>query len=131
MSIGAIGGGMGVGMGASIGGMGAVPAAAPAMAPSMGGNAPSGGGVSAPVSSTQVTISAAAQKAMATDAQQVGASFSISTDASGHHYAGGVDANGFSISVATVTQAPAASDMNLDDLVALAVLALLLKEQQQ
>lgn len=127
MSVGAIGGG-GMGMGMA-GGMGAVAPAAPAaVAPSMGGAAT--GGASAPVSSTQVTISAAAQKAMATDGLQVGASFSVTTDAAGHHYAGGVDANGFSISVATLTQAPSAADHKLDDLVAAVLLALLLKEKQ-
>lgn len=125
MSIGAVGAVGAVGPSMSVAPMGSVSAASPAAS----------GGIGAPSSAqsvspgTQVTISAAAQKAMATDNQQVGMSFSISTDGTGHHYSGNVDANGFSINVAG--GAPSASnDSRLDDLVAAVLLALLLKDKQ-
>ncbi len=125
MSIGAVGAVGAVGPSMSVAPMGSVSAASPAASGGIG--APSSAQSVSP--STQVTISAAAQKAMATDNQQVGMSFSISTDGAGHHYSGNVDANGFSINVAG--GAPGASnDSRLDDLVAAVLLALLLKDKQ-
>lgn len=125
MSIGAVGAVGAVGPSMSVAPMGSVSAASPAASGGIG--APSSAQSVSP--STQVTISAAAQKAMATDNQQVGMSFSISTDGTGHHYSGNVDANGFSINVAG--GAPSASnDSRLDDLVAAVLLALLLKDKQ-
>ena len=125
MTIGAIGAVGGVGAGASIGGgMSAGAVGAPAAgAPAAAAGAQLGGGDTG----TQVTISSAAQKAMATDNQQVGASFSVTTDAAGHHYAGNVDANGFSMQVSINTNT---GNQGYEDLVAAVLLALLLKEKQ-
>lgn len=123
MTIGAIGAVGGVGaVGGMGGGMGAVGAPAPA-AGAPAASAQLGGGDTG----TQVTISSAAQKAMATDNQQVGASFSVTTDAAGHHYAGNVDANGFSMQVSINTNT---GNQGYEDLVAAVLLALLLKEKQ-
>jgi hypothetical protein len=90
---GAIGGVGGIGGMGGMGGVGGMTAgaAAPASAPAGGGDT-----ASAAQPSTQVTISLGGQQALAGESTQPGASFSVSQDASGHHYVGGVDANGFS-----------------------------------
>ena len=127
MSIGAVGG-----AGPSLGaGMSAAPvAAAPATSGASTSTTSSVSSSQAASPSTQAAISAAAQKAMATDNQQVGVSFSISTDGTGHHYAGNVDANGFSINVAEGA-AGGSNAHRLDDLVAAVLLALLLQDKSK
>lgn len=128
MSIGAVGAVGAVGPSLSVAPMASVSAAGPAAGAGIGTPSSTSSAQSAGPS-TQVTISAAAQKAMATDNQQVGMSFSISTDGAGHHYTGNVDANGFSINVAGGASG-ASNDSRLDDLVAAVLLALLLKDKQ-
>ena len=92
------GGGIGGGMG-GVGGAGAIGAAGAAGPAGAGGATPAAGSANKPGTvqpSATVTISQAAQKALAGEPTQVGANFSVSQDASGHQYVGGMDANGFS-----------------------------------
>ena len=153
-AIGGVGGGIGVGGMGGMGGVGAGPAGV-----SAGGGASAAaasGGASAPaasvgMASAKVTISQQAAKALAGEAQQAGANFSVSQDASGHQYVNGMDSNGFRNpdlkSTQQVGQAGQSEAMQQDninalgqntdelnkmsELVAMLLLALLAKEQQQ
>ncbi|MDO8416358.1 MAG: hypothetical protein Q7S87_09125 [Agitococcus sp.] len=94
-----IGASLGPSIGLSLGaGMGAVGAATPGTgtpsAAATGTAAPAGGAAKMEPPSAVVTISQAAIKALS-EAPQVGANFSVSQDASGHQYVGGMDASGF------------------------------------
>lgn len=98
-SVGGVGAGMG-GMGGAggVGGAGGAGAAGAAGGASGVANAQAAQASTgtAPEPSAKITISDAAMKANSVEPTQPGASFSLSVDKGGHHYAGGTDANGFS-----------------------------------
>lgn len=106
--MGAVGGAGGMGGAGGAGGVGGgAGAGASTGAAAMGGTvpaSPSSGSTqstrpaqqAAPEASTTITISKAAMRANSVEPTQPGASFSLTTDKGGHHYAGGTDVNGFS-----------------------------------
>lgn len=73
---------------------------------------------------------------MSQEATQVGASFSVTKDGTGHHYVNGMDANGFkapgSVDPAHNANGQSYQELNkLDDMVAMALLALLLGDKKE
>lgn len=126
---GMIGGGM-IGGGMRGGPVGGMAGAEGSAAVGAGQQAASAG--NAPVQpSTTVTISDAAQKALSSEGSQVaGASFSVTQDSGGHNYVGGYDANGFSNPEASVMNGFSQASNRLDDLLAVAILALMTPDKQ-
>lgn len=123
--IGGAGGMGGVGVGC-IGGAG--------MGPSAAGPATAAPGAAGATEGVKVSISAAGRQ-MSQEATQVGASFSVTQDGTGHHYVNGTDANGFkapgTVDPMHNVNGQSYRELNkLDDAVALALLALLLSDKK-
>lgn len=127
--VGGIGGAGGVG-GLGVGGMGGASVGPPAA-----GTATAASNASGASEGVKVSISAAGRQ-MSLEATQVGASFSVSKDGAGHHYVNGTDANGFkspdSVSPTHNANGQSYAELNkLDDMVAMALLALLLGDKKE